>query len=484
MARSAAIASLFLGVLCLSGCGFAYRVDCDPPDASLSIGGKSAVSGKTLWFPSREVGVSAAKPGFVGQNLVLRHKGLLGVQAAKIGLNREVYKVSISLVSGPGRYLIDSHLEGSAPFEGELPSGPHQIALSPAGYPEQSFEFELSGPSLLRYRAQSDAAAIAKIAPLGIYPCGNAPKQVNFSPDGKSLYISLLEGPGFDILDWKLGARERVEVAGYASARGFVEGLFVPSHSSFFVTQMTRDAIHEFRLPADGAKAPSFVRSLPTGGSWSKVSAYSPSADIIAISNWLSDDVTILDYASGNVAARLKGISIPRGLAFSPDGSRLTVASFGDGRLLRYDTKDWRLTDSLSRKGGALRHVVAASDGSRLFVSDMARSEVLEVDARDFSILHVYATGSNPNTIDLSGDSRILAVSCRGPNNPESYILRSPKRGEVLLFDAKERRLLATLEGGTQPTGLDISDDGKILAFSNFQDADVELYDISRLLAP
>jgi DNA-binding beta-propeller fold protein YncE len=135
------------------------------------------------------------------------------------------------------------------------------------------------------------------------------------------------------------------------------------------------------------------------------------------------------------------------------------------------------------RKGGALRHVVATVDGSRLFVSDMARAEVLEIDAKSFSILHAYPTKSNPNTIDVTRDGRILAVSCRGHNNPEGYTLRSPERGEVLVFDTQDRRLIATLEGGTQPTGLDISDDDRILAFSDFQDARVELYDISRLIA-
>jgi sugar lactone lactonase YvrE len=192
--------------------------------------------------------------------------------------------------------------------------------------------------------------------------------------------------------------------------------------------------------------------------------------------------VSILDYDTGALRKRLAGISTPRGLSFSPDGSTLTVAAFGDGKLLRYDTADWRLRDNLVREGGALRHIVATADGSKLFVSDMARDEVIEVDAASFAVLHVYKTRSNPNTIDLTRDGRLLAVSCRGPNNSEGYTLRSPERGAVLIFDTRRKKLVAALEGGTQPTGLDISDDDATLAFSNFQDASVELYDISKLV--
>ena len=481
MAWSCAAAVLALAGL--TGCRYAYRVDCDPPDAAITADGAPLRSGATLFLKTREALVEARRPGFLPYSSRLRHGGLLGVQRLGLKLERERYRITLDLAVGGGSVSIDGGPPAALPLGVELASGAHRLAFRAPGYPDWAFDAALAAPGRLVYRPQSDRAAIKRIRPLGIFRCGLSPKQVNFSPDGSRLFVSLLDGKGFDILDWRAGKITSVEPPGYGASLGFVEGLFVPGRSSFLITQMTRDMVHEFRMPAPGDEAaPTWLRSFSTHGTWSKVVAYSPSADVLAVSNWVSNDVSILDYSTGELRKRLGGINTPRGLAFSPDGSTLTVAAFGDGRLLRYGTADWRLRDSLVREGGALRHIVATGDGSRLFVSDMARAEVIEVDAASFAVLHVYKTRNNPNTIDLTSDGRILAVSCRGPNNAEGYTLRSPVRGAVLLFDTRERRLIATLEGGTQPTGLDISADDATLAFSNFQDASVELYDISRLL--
>jgi DNA-binding beta-propeller fold protein YncE len=491
MGRARFAVALPLCLACLASCGFSYRVVCDPSDAAITVGGEAIASGARLRLSSREVEVGATRPGFVRYEGRLRHAGLLGVQELRLSLRREEYAVTIGLTEGEAGYEIDESLSGQTPFAGVLQSGTHRLRLSPKAFPEQGFEFELEGPTNLVFRPQTDAVAIARLRPLGVYRCGSAPKQVDFSPDGSALYITLLDGQGFDILDWRSGRLSSVEVPVYGPSRGFVEGLFVPEHSSFLVTQMTRDMIHEYSLPspesqrssATASADPTWLRSFSTQGTWSKVAAYSPASDILAISNWVSGDVSILDYGSGRLLVKLGGIDTPRGLAFSPDGSRLAVASYGDGRLLRYDTSSWKLTDCLKRESGALRHIVGTRDGSKLYVSDMFRGEVLEIDSASFSVSHVYPARHNPNTIGLSGDGRILAVSCRGPNNSGGYTLRSPERGYVLVFDTRDRSLVAKIEGGTQPTGLAICGDS-VLAFSNFQDATVELYDISRLLGP
>ena len=37
---------------------------------------------------------------------------------------------------------------------------------------------------------------------------------------------------------------------------------------------------------------------------------------------------------------------------------------------------------------------------------------------------------------------------------------------------------VSNFEGGNQPTGLDVSNNGRYLCFSNFQDKNIELYSI------
>ncbi|MBP5569308.1 MAG: YVTN family beta-propeller repeat-containing protein, partial [Treponema sp.] len=60
------------------------------------------------------------------------------------------------------------------------------------------------------------------------------------------------------------------------------------------------------------------------------------------------------------------------------------------------------------------------------------------------------------------------------------YTKRSPQNGKIQIIDVKTIEIVETFEGGNQPTGLDVSSDGKYLCFSNFQDENIELYEISK----
>lgn len=467
------IASLFL----LGSCSFAYRVDVVPSDASIRAGGAELRSGTVFRSNSRAILVEADRKGYVAYRAEHRHRSLVGLEVVGISLRPESYEIAIALVKGPAELSIDGQSRGPVPFKGSLDFGSHELRFDTKDGPGLAFRLDVEGPSSYLFRMQPGLDP--GIRPLGILPCGPAPKQVTFSPEGDRLFIPLLSGKGFDIIDLATRQRTKVEVPDYGKATGFVEGLFIEAKSRFLVSQMTRDALHEYRLSPGGGLE--LLRSFPTFGTWSKVIAYEPLADILAVSNWVSGDVTILDYASGVLEKRLSALGTPRGLLFSPDGSSLTVADYDQGRLFRFDTATWKKMALIERRGGALRHIVGTKAGDRLYVSDMGRDEVLKVSAADFKVERVFKTESNPNTIDLDVGEKLLAVSCRGPNNPESYLLRSLVPGAVLIFDTEKGTLLARIEGGAQPTGLDISPDGRLLAFTDFQDAAVELYDISAL---
>ena len=83
-----------------------------------------------------------------------------------------------------------------------------------------------------------------------------------------------------------------------------------------------------------------------------------------------------------------------------------------------------------------------------------------------------------PNTIDLSPDGRVLYVSNRGRNNPETYTRPGPEWGTVVVIDTTTGDYLDALSGGNQTTGLDVSPDGTMLAYSDFLDNRVTVYRI------
>ncbi|MBQ2081942.1 MAG: YncE family protein [Treponema sp.] len=307
---------------------------------------------------------------------------------------------------------------------------------------------------------------------IGTYKCGKQPKQVLFSPDSKYIIMPLLDDSGFDVFSMEEKKIIKRVTPPNSAKLGFAEGLFIPEKNAFFVSQMTTANIYEYEYP--GFK---YKRTISTRGNWSKFIAYSPEKKMLAVSNWVSNDVSLIDYDSGNLLRMLKTGKAPRGLYFRNKGESIVSLSFDSGVIEQFSTSTGKKEKSLSIKNAAMRHIAVKNDGSMAYISDMYHRNILRLDLSTFTITSELKVFNNPNTIDLYGD-RYLFVSCRGPNNPQDYTKRSPVNGKIYIIDTNNMSVLKTFEGGNQPTGLDVSPDGRFLCFSNFQDENIELYSI------
>ena len=314
----------------------------------------------------------------------------------------------------------------------------------------------------------ADATGTGRIATI---ECGKQPKQVLFAPDGKRIVVPLLDDNGFDIIRIEKSAAEKRVSPPRAGRKGFAEGLFIPEKDAFFVSQMTTGEIHEFALPDFG-----YRRTIKTGGTWPKVISWSAEKSLLAVSNWVSNDVSLIDYESGRVVRKIRTSSAPRGIAFTENGGALVVLCFDGGKIQKFSTEDGTKTAEVSVEKAAMRHIVLGTD-SNAFVTDMFHASVYEIDLKTLAIKRKTKVAKNPNTLARKGN--ILFVSCRGRNNPADYTKRSPENGKIVAIDTKTMEIAAEIPGGNQPTGLDISADGKTLCFSNFQDATIELWDIA-----
>ncbi|MCR4899701.1 MAG: YVTN family beta-propeller repeat-containing protein [Treponema sp.] len=308
---------------------------------------------------------------------------------------------------------------------------------------------------------------------IGTYKCGKQPKQVIFTPDNKQIILPLLDEDGFDIFDIEQKKIIKRINPPQSKKVGFAEGLFIPQKNAFFVSQMTTAKIYEYSYPG-------FVyrREISTGGEWSKFIAYSPQKNLIAVSNWISNDVSFIDYATGKLLGLCATSAAPRGLAFIEDGRELISLAFDGGVIEKIDTQTRTIVKSLSKPKAAMRHIVTDSTSTWAYISDMYNRSIYKLNLKTFEITSSVKVFNNPNTIELLDDS-YLFVSSRGPNNTEDYTKRSPQNGKIQLISTADMTITLEFEGGNQPTGLDISSDGKLLCFSNFQDNTIELYSIT-----
>jgi DNA-binding beta-propeller fold protein YncE len=194
------------------------------------------------------------------------------------------------------------------------------------------------------------------------------------------------------------------------------------------------------------------------------------------VANWVSNDVSEIDLRSGRVRRVLPTVGTPRGLYPTPDGRQLYVAGYARGELAVLDLRTGRSRTLLST-GGAMRHLVADPARGRLYADDMGTDEVFVVDVRTSRVRKLADTNSTPNTMDLSPDGRVLYVSNRGRNG-SNYYRPGPEWGSVLAIDTATGRVLDAIVGGNQPTGLDVSPDGRTVAYSDFLDDRMTLYAI------
>jgi DNA-binding beta-propeller fold protein YncE len=336
----------------------------------------------------------------------------------------------------------------------------------------------------LFYSNSAHSAADSTTAPsvqlVGTFPCGVQPKQIMFTPDSRYVYIPLLEGNGFQIFDITAKKIKLCDYpAEYAKERYFVEGLFIKRNGkwTFLVSQLTKASILEYDVSDFGN--PVFIRAFKTGGSWPKMITYCEKLNVVAVSNWTSNSVAILNYETGKVITRIKNSPVPRGIIFTQDGKYLLIASFEGGIVERIDTATWKQSGRVLRKNGAMRHIVLTPDGKKCDVSNMMHNEVLEISIDPFKLDYTYKVGEKPNTIDLTSNGKYLFVSDRGPNNPKGYTIKSLIPGDVRIFDTAAHTLVKTIPGGTQPTGLDISPDDKMFASTNFQDDNFSLFELT-----
>lgn len=314
-------------------------------------------------------------------------------------------------------------------------------------------------------------------------PTGSSPKSCEFSPDGKYIYVTLLGQPHVAVQIYTVNPLEKVaEIRpGCKDPKndyGYAEGCFHPKNGRFWFTRMTTGEFFIYHPESDSLESP-----RPTGGVWTKALEFSPDNKRIAMTNWVSRDVTVFNTENRKMVKRFKVRNIPRGMAWIGNDT-LAVAIYGrpnssDGGVEVYDVKSGKCIHYIHKYRSAMRDVRYDPKSGYMYFDDMRFAKTYKYDWRNREDLAEIDVDSHPNTIKLSKDGKYLFVSCRGPNNPKGYTLPSLRDGEILMIDTETFTVKAKWAQGNQPTGLDISHDGRYLATTDFMQKRLNLYVLS-----
>lgn len=302
---------------------------------------------------------------------------------------------------------------------------------------------------------------------------GSQPKSVEFSPNGEYLAVALLNGQGVEIYSLRdMQLYRRLKPPGeWSEKKGFVETSFFRTRNELWVSQMTTGQIHVFDTSNWKYKC-----SFDCGGSWPKVIVLTKNEDTAYISNWKSKDISIIDTEGYKVKGTISVNGIPRGMTVSPDQKFLYVSNFTSGDINKIDIGKKLVVKNIDLGNGALRHIVISEEEKKLYVSDMYHGTVSVLNLKTDIVERSFYAGSNLNTIKLSVDGKNLFISSRGLNSTNGYLEKGSEFGKILVYDTQLKRVTDWTWGGNQPTGLAVSPDGSILAFTDFLDHQIEIY--------
>ena len=383
----------------------------------------------------------------------------LAPQELTVTANAEDVTLTFTLQDG-------TSLAGSTPFSGQVPGGAVTVEFAKHGYNSLTRELMLDRPTELKVWLDPAGQLYQSVVR---FKCGLNPYQTAFSPGGGELWVSFQGSGGLGIYDPETGNKLGAVRTG---GNGTTDIVFTRDGNTAYVSQMETGSVYEIDRTTRAVK-----RRLPTEGTWTKALALSPDEKTLYAANWAGNDVSEIDLATGKLLRRIPTVATPSALYVAPEGRMLYVAGYEDGDIQRIDLSTATGT-VIFETGGAMRDMVADEDLGLLYVDDASTDAVYVVDLLTDGVSKLAATDQHPQTLELSPDGKILYVANRGKDNAGSPYAAGPEWGTVLAFDTTTGALLDAIVGGNQCTGLDVSPDGTLVAFTDYLDHKVRVYSV------
>ena len=212
------------------------------------------------------------------------------------------------------------------------------------------------------------------------------------------------------------------------------------------------------------------IDKIAEAGSIPKFMAVSPDGKYLAVSNWSSNDVSMIDPVSGVLLKTLKVGRHPRGVIFNENSTKAYIAIMGGDAISEIDINTWKISKhekigdaprhlllndsclyySLSneakvrkwnlktgekttvRVGNQPRSMSISSDGAYIYVVNYRSATLNKVRTLDMKIVQTVKTNPKPIGVTVDLDNDKVWVACYG--------------GTLLIFDEKkkEKQLLST----------------------------------------
>jgi YVTN family beta-propeller protein len=256
---------------------------------------------------------------------------------------------------------------------------------------------------------------------LDTIPTGPNPHEIVITPDGRWAYLSNYAPPGNTISLIDLPGRKHVKQIPTGRATRIHGAAIAPDGKFAYFTAGQTGLVVEVDTSTQ-----SVTRTIPTEGKISHMVLVSPDGRRLYTANIESEDVSVIDRATGRVITKIpcgKGVE---GIAFTPDGKQLWAAN---------------------QTGGTMTIIDAASDRA----------------------VETFPCGEMPVRIRFTRDGRLALVPCWS------------EKGVVIVIDTATRKELMRIPVGRFAIGIELSPDGRKAFVGCEHDDGIHVIDLAKL---
>jgi YVTN family beta-propeller protein len=197
-------------------------------------------------------------------------------------------------------------------------------------------------------------------------------------------------------------------------------------------------------------------------------------AATLVVANKAEATVSLVDLASGKVAATLPVGTGPHEVAISPDGKQALIANYGTGpqpgsSLTLIDVPGAKVVKTIDLGEVKRPHGMVFLDGRRALVTSEAGKALVEVDVEAGKVVRQIPTGQEL--------SHMVAVT---PDHSRAFVANITS-GSMTAIDLKEGKVLSSVKTGAGTEGIDVTPDGKQVWVTNREGNTVAVVDAKTL---
>lgn len=282
---------------------------------------------------------------------------------------------------------------------------------------------------------------------------GPNPHEMAVTPDQRYAYLSSYKAPGNTISVIDLVNRKQIREINTGMYTRIHGVAMAPDGRNAYFTAGQTGYVVEI-----DTKTNEVTRAIPTGGKISHMVYVSADGKRLFTANITSENISVIDRATGKLITQIPCGPGCEGLAFTPDGKYLWAGNQTGGTITVIDLADYKPIETFECKGMPVR-IRFTADGKRALVAGWVKEGTLTViDVATRKEIKRIRVGDFAIGVELTRNERFAFVGCEDseevqqmPDGSERLKVKTTDSDGIHVVDLKKLEVISVIKSGLGP---------------------------------